>query len=727
MAGDFTDHPAATTFDISGIEQAIYDQEQGEQSPLDAPDALVRRDKMIDWWLQAREAQAVPRLEAALDHDYFDGLQWSDMDRQALWDRGQSPLVFNKIAPTVLWVSGTEKKTRIDYKVFPRGAEDLEGAEVKTKLLKYLADVNRAGFHRSRAFQDAIISGVGWMEHCIVNDPDDEPLTIRYEDWRNVWYDHLASEMDLQDARYLFRQRWLDVDLACAMFPTRMEQIKEAATTLQKLNYTDDDEFYTSANRILTDGRVYGEHRSSIGEFAYVQNRRARVKVIECWYREPCQCQIIKGAELGAYNGDLYDPTDEFFKWHLDRGKATIVNALKMRMRVGVFTGSNLLWEGESPYRHNRFPFVPIWCHRRKRDGTSYGIVRMLRDPQDDLNKRRSKAQWILSTNQIIADADAVEDWDNLRDEANRPDGVIIKKKGSDVQFRTDIALAQEHVNLMEQDAQYIQQASGITDENLGLETNAQSGKAVIARQQQGQVVTAGLFDNLRMAVQMEGEIDLSNIEQFYDYPKEVRILGNDPKALEFLQINQRGQDGIMMNSITSAQADFIVDEEDFSATVRQSMFESLMDLIGKLPPEFGLKFLPYALELSDLPNREEIVRSVQSTLGLDENGQPQPQQPQAPDPMAEAQADKVKAETALINEKIKTEQVEQQVKAHAVDFDNKTLDIKRVQTVADIDHKHKVMIAKSNAIPGKTADEPVPGHQMPGLETDNIPPGPQE
>ena len=86
-----------------------------------------------------------------------------------------------------------------------------------------------------------------------------------------------------------------------------------------------------------------------------------------------------------------------------------------------------------SPYRHNRFPFIPIWCYRKGRDKTPYGMVRNLRDPQEDLNKRRSKALFILSANRMIADDDAFENWDEAAEELARPDGILKKKKGAEV------------------------------------------------------------------------------------------------------------------------------------------------------------------------------------------------------------------------------------------------------------------------------------------------------
>jgi hypothetical protein len=59
----------------------------------------------------------------------------------------------------------------------------------------------------------------------------------------------------------------------------------------------------------------------------------------------------------------------------------------------------------------------------------------------------------------------------------------------------------------MDRDERMIQHAGGVTDDNLGRRTNAVSGEAIKARQLQGSVVTAEIFDNERFAIQHQGEI----------------------------------------------------------------------------------------------------------------------------------------------------------------------------------------------------------------------------
>jgi hypothetical protein len=667
-----------------------------QQHPLDSPDVQKRLNQIEDWWYQARQAQAMSRWEMALDQDFYDGLQWRDEDKLELAGRGQLPLVFNKIKTSVDWIIGSEKRTRVDSKVYPREEGDVQLAEVKTELLKYLSDVNKTGFSRSKAFAEAVIVGVGWLEDAIRNDPTEEPLFSRTESWRNVWYDHLSQEKDLSDARYIFRSKWTDQDIAIAMFPDRAEALRAASRSFDILG-NDDDEFYWLNNRMSADGRIIS--RQSYFDDAFnADNRRERVRLVECWYRVPAKVQIMRG--IPRVEGQIFDQQDEYHVSLVEQGYASTYDALKMIIRCAMFVGGSvtsqqgtMLQDMVSPYRHNRFPFTPIWCFRRGRDNTPYGIVRNLRDPQEDLNKRRSKALFILSTNKMVADKNAFDDWDEAAEELARPDGILKKRPGSEVQLVNETDIAERHVMMEQADAKYIQDVSGVTDENLGRQTNATSGIAIHARQDQGSLVTADVFDSLRLAIQLQGEIELSLVEQFYDQQKKIRITGSRGTT-KFIQINQpqlnmkTGQIQTL-NDITESQSDFKVDTQDYRESVRVAIFETLMNLCGQLPPEMTINILDLVMEMSDVPGKEEIVKRIRKINGqVDPDHQDDPQvmadlkaKQAADDQQAqltqqatslalseqEANIHKLLAQVQLILEQAKTEALKREETAHNV------------------------------------------------------------
>lgn len=585
--------------------------------PLDSDEARKEHKMLMQWYLLERERQAANRLEMAMDCDFYDGIQWDPDDAQALKDRGQMPLVYNEMAPMIDWIIGTERRNRVDWKVLPRTEDDVQAADVKTKTLKYVADINRVPFLRSRAFADAAKAGVGWLDDGVRDDPTQDVLYSRCEDWRNVLWDSVGSyELDLSDARYLFRWRWVDEDVAIMMFPDRANQIRQAVEDAgRNPRYELEEEGWylgEEIHRTEMNGTIY-----SSGSGVMIDAQRRRIKLIEAQYRKPCRCHVIAD---GPMKGAFFNPESDYaLAQKVAEQQPTIVDRIMMRTHVAVFTEAHMLGLGTSIYRHNRFSLTPIWCYRRGRDRLPYGAGRRVRDIQQDLNKRASKALFMLNTNQIIADDNATDDWENLRDEADRPDGLIVKKKGAELTLRRDTDAATGQIQMMSLDAQSIQKSAGVTDENLGRKTNAVSGEAIKARQLQGSVVTTEPFDNLRYAIQVQGEKQLSLVEQFYTEEKVIRLTGARGK-LDWVKINQPElqPDGSVrwINDITASMADFVVSEQDYSGTLRQAMFDAISDMAGRLPPEVGLRLLTIAMEYSDLPNKDEVAQALRAITG---------------------------------------------------------------------------------------------------------------
>ncbi|MEE9384347.1 MAG: hypothetical protein V3V08_13165 [Nannocystaceae bacterium] len=619
------------------------------EHPFDSDAWKKHLNRLIEWRSEARTAHNLNRLEQSIDADFVDGDQWSEQDAKALRDRGQAPLKFNKTATFTRWITGTERRTRIESKVLPREDDDVQAAQIKTKLLKFTADINKSARHRSKAFQDAIQVGVGWLEDGARSDPEDEPIFSRSESWRNMWWDALSREDDLSDARYLFREKWVDLDVAVSMFPERRRALELAAETHELFAEEEHDEHFRTALYWRDDETGKARATAQLVDVSFhIGQRRRRVRLIECWYRVPMRTEILRTFAdrqtppeviglIQKQNGQNFDAANPLHERLITQGFAATFDAIKLQVRVAIFTMRHLLQDMKSPYKHNRFPFTPIWAYRRDRDGMPYGVVRNMRDPQDDLNKRRSKALFILSTRGMIADIDAFDDWDEVEEELARPDYILKKKRGRDVEINTDNTLAEQHLKLMDQDERFLESSSGVTEENLGESTNAISGRAILARTNQGTLVTASLFDNLRWATQHQGEIRLSLIEQFMSEPKVVRVT-NDEGAFSFLRVNfpTRNDDGSVTveNDIQGRQADFVVDAQDFRETVRLAMFEQMMAMIERLDPEVSLKLLDLVFDLSDLPTKDVWVKRIRAI-----NGQIDPDDPNVDAKEAERQA----------------------------------------------------------------------------------------
>ncbi len=617
------------------IDEALNQTKEAAADPLDSEESRRLHRKLMDWYFHERSRQSDNRMQMALDADFYDGLQWSAEDQNEVTRRGQMPLVFNEVAPMVDWLIGTERRTRIDWKVLPRTEDDVDSADAKTKVLKFVSDINHVTFARSRAFSDAVKSGVGWLDDGARNDPSEDVLYSRYEDWRNVLWDSSSYDMDLSDARYIFRWRWVDADVAEMMFPSRKAQIRRAVVDADSMAEDGADEFYLGMP-IVSSGSLYSSGGSVHGEAS-----RRRIRLIECQFRQPTNSKIIAS---GALKGAHYTEHDAALVQALETNPADIVERVMMRTHFAVFTEECMLSMGASIYRHNKFSLTPLWCYRNGRTRLPYGAVRRVRDIQQDLNKRASKALFMLSTNQIIADEGAVADRNVAREEADRPDGYIEKKSGKEFSIRRDTDAASGQIQMMTLDAQTIQRAAGVNNENLGRQTNATSGEAIKARQMQGSVATTEPFDNHRLTTQIQGEKLLSLVEQFYTEEKVIRLTGTRGQT-EWLKVNEPEiqPDGSVryINDITSSSADFVVSEQDYAGTLRQVMFDTMSKLAASLPPELAVRFLRMAYEYSDMPNKDAIADEIRKLTGERDDNKPMtPEEAQQAEQQMRDQAD---------------------------------------------------------------------------------------
>jgi hypothetical protein len=668
-------------FDISERQQADQSNDPNKlavpaladpDKPTDASQDEVTRHRhgtLMGLLKYESERQAEERVQMQIDEDYYDHLQWRPEDAQVLMERGQAPLVFNESRQTIDWIAGTEKRLRKDYKILPREQGDEQGAELKTKLVKYTDDANDTQWHRSKAFKQAATAGLSWLEEGVNPDPEAEVIYSGMEDWRNVFRDSHSRNLDYNvDARYLFRRRIVDLDYATALLPDHAEHLRNMAGRHDDAELGDDiwylGEKLTGASETEWSNAhsVFGERAAYMSRQGYHDNSNRRsVELNECWYRVPERVPVFAAGPLTGKMVNEADPRHA----ELVRSKIATYHAVKFRMRLMIATRDAPCLDMASPFRHGKFLLVPIWGYRRARDGLAYGAMRGMRDIQDDLNKRRSKALFALSVNRIVMDEDAVVDIEEARQEAARPDGIIVKKRNSELRFEKNVADFQANLELAEQDSQLMRNAGGVTNENLGRDTNAQSGKAIGLKQDQGGLTTSELFDNLLLSIKQAGRLRLSHIEQYWTEQKAIRIVG-ERAPIEWLEINTVDPvTGEIKNDVTAREADFIVDTQDYRASLAQAAMEQLFALLGQIAtyaPQVVLSVLDLVVETADIKDKDEWVARIRKL-----NGQRDPSKPPTPE---EQQAEQANAAKQAEQEQIMTDTAKAQLGKLQVDMD---------------------------------------------------------
>jgi len=650
------------------------------------------------------ELQAEERMQMAIDHDYHDHLHWRPEDAQVLMDRGQAPLVFNEGRQTVEWVCGMQKRMRTDGKVLPREKADEQSAEVKTKVFKFVSDANLAQWHESFAFKQMVIGGLGWLEEGINTDPGENIIYSGSEDWRNVIRDSRSRQFDLKDARYLFRKKRTDLDYAIALLPkARAHLIQHAQSHDSNTGETNlDDTWYlgerlTGSTDMSTAGgslsRQYGDRSAYIGgSHDRDHGRRLSVDLLECWYRVPESVQVFGS---GPLRGKEFNPKDPGHQ-QLATDRWSMYGAVTQRMRVMIATESAWMWDGKSPMRHNDFLLTPIWGYRRGRDGMCYGLWRGMRDINDDINKRASKAILAASSNRMTYEAGAFKDPEVARQEAARPDMALEVKRMEMVRFEKPNADMAMNFELLSFDREMLRNTGGVTDANLGRDSNAVSGKAIGLQQDQGSLTTSELPDNLRLTKQMAGRKRLSHVEQFMTEKQVIRIVG-EGQPVQWITVNDMQEDGTVLNDIAGSQADYIIGERDYRESFAQAAMEQMMELLGQIAsyaPQVVMNVLDLVVDSAEIHNKEEWVARIRKM-----NGQRDPLKAPTPAEIEQQQKD---GELAEEQKQMSIEQMRlslDELRAKIAKLDTEAM-LKRVESMFSALQAAQVVAVTPNVAP---------------------------
>jgi hypothetical protein len=585
---------------------------------LESQEYQERFRKLLQWWRQARQAQADNRVEQAVDEDYYDGIQLTDEEIQVLLDRNQPIQIYNITKHMLNWILGTERKARIDFRALPRKKTGARSAKAKTKVIKYIQDMCKGEYERSFAFEEAVKAGLGWIE-VGARHSGECPIFFRAERWRNMWFDHLGLSLDGSDWRFIFRQKWVDLDVAQSMFPDRAEDLKNYSQTLNSI-------YPFLPGDAVPDPASEFDMESAFDPLGgRYDDSRERVKMIECCYRVPAQVQVMRARRddtpYGALDGAIFRKEHADHQYLVRGNYFSLEDIRKMTVRFAMWAGPLYLQDELTPYNHDQFPFIPVFCYRRRRDNMPYGVIRDIRDPQSDLNKRRSRALALLTANRVIYEKGAIDDPAKTYEEVQRVDGMVeLNVGGKRFEIVKEAQLAQEHVNLAQDDERFIRDIMGVSMYSAEATRKDMSGKAITALEQQSQTASGVYFDNYYYSFQSLGERLISLTEQFIDQEQEFRVTGDQRKD-EFIKVNERLRDGKTRNAVQESKADFVISKQDYRETIRlasqQMLSEIIMSLAKSGMGQMALKLLDLFFDgQDDLPNKDEIVARIRKVTG---------------------------------------------------------------------------------------------------------------
>jgi hypothetical protein len=180
--------------------------------------------------------------------------------------------------------------------------------------------------------------------------------------------------------------------------------------------------------------------------------------------------------------------------------------------------------------------------------------------------------------------------------------------------------------------------ASGQYDASMGKQSNETSGRAIMARQREGDNATFHFLDNVARAIRFTGKILIDLIPKVYDTARVVRILGEDgtddearidPNAPRAVVEQKDPQTGAIQEIYNPSvgRYDVTVAVGPSYGTKRQEAFQSLSEISSRNPQMMQVAG-DLIMRAADFPMAEEIADRLKKTLppGLadEEDGAPQ-------------------------------------------------------------------------------------------------------
>lgn len=518
------------------------------------------------------------------------GHQWDEKQRRARQNRAcyEFPILRSHWRQVV----NDQKKARPGIKVRAVEDGDAKGAELRQGLIRNIESSSNAERAYDGAFELVTAGGMGswrvateyssddaWEQDLRVK-PIADPLT-------SVWHDPDAKAPDLRDQKYCFVEENISREDFKARWP--------------KAECVD----FESA-------KVWGGHDWF---------RQDTVRIAEYWRLEPVTKTLLLLSD--GRTVDEAEVTPEAAQQML-ANNVTIVKERKCKghkVVMSIVSGAEEL-EGPHETVFDRIPIVSIFANRFFVEGRWRwcGMVRFSRDPQKLLNYNLTTAQEIVSkqpkspylvTPKMLEGEGIKQLWDkaNATDapylpytpDSQAPQGRPVREPPPDMPAAFTM-LTQISVDMLKA-------SDGIYDASVGAKSNETSGKAIIARQREGDTATYDYQDSLSFGIQTTGEIILAALPKVYDTPRMIRVLGKDG-AEDIVAIN--AEDGT--NDISAGKYDVTVTTGPSYDTQRMEFIDALSQL-GQGNPAIAAGVPDLIVGAMDFPKAEEAAERLKLLL----------------------------------------------------------------------------------------------------------------
>lgn len=552
---------------------------------------------------------------------YMDGKQLSASRLAEMEETGEPKTIVNLVQRTVNGALGNEAKVRLDWKANADAGSFTDVAEAMNKQLQEAQREAWADMAISDAYKDQLVAGLGWVEVSRSPDPLAYPYRVQHVHRNEVWFDWRGRDLNFNNRRWVCRQRWTDLDEAEVWLPQFRDIFRMGCHNGQ---FTD-----AMVSQIMTSSTFEDLDRTR-RSFSRMQEEwldnslRQRVRFYDIHYKQPRMVvALVSGTRRVVFN-----ERNPLHAALLQRGKAQLVKGPSFVIRRALFCGPFRLFDVETKLR--RFPLIPFWCYRDDEDGTPYGLVHGMVDPQDEYNERRSRLRWLLKAKQVYVDHDALDQsfntFQDLALEVMRPDGFFVLNanrinKAGGLKVEQNLQLSQEQVNVMQDAKQLIQEVPGIYSAMLGQGSDGvTSGTALNSLVEQSLTSLGETNDNYRMARRGVGEAVQDLLVEDMSMPDMQVELGTGKKA-RVVVLNTFTPDGIPVNHVQDAPVRIALSDTPSTPAQRQQQQKEIGNALATAgsDPVARAVLLPAYIESTDLEHRYMYAKWLRQKYGVPE------------------------------------------------------------------------------------------------------------
>lgn len=562
-------------------------------------DALARFSK-------AEEYEREDRLLQEEDLAFLAGEQWNETVRNERERTDRPVLTFNRLPQFIEQVVGDARQNKPAIKVHPVDeGSDPDTAEIHEGLIRNIESQSRAPEAYITALTHACGGGRGaWRVVTEYVSDDSFAQDIKIKRILNpfaVYFDPSAREYSCQDANWCFVVEWITREAFEAKWPDKSP--KEWEATYKRIG---------SIKNWLSDDRV---------------------RLAEYWVKEP----VTKELYLLSNGTTVEDADPEALAFH----GLSIVRSRKVKSHKVVrylLSGHEIL-EGPQEFPSRYIPIVPCFGPEefigdRVRHRS---LIRYAKDPQQMYNFWQTaiaekialapKAPYIGT----LAMFEGLEKFWNEANRANRPYlpfNPDPNTPGLSPRREQPAAVNTAEIQQAAQAIDDLKATMGMYDASLGAQGNETSGRAILARQREGDAATFAWIDNLARSIEHTGRILVDMIPRVYDTQRIVRVLGEDD-AVDLVKVNvaEIAPDGStqMINDLTTGKYDVAITVGPSYATKRLEAAESMLAFVQALP-QAGQVAGDLIAKAMDWPGAEEIGERLKMLLppGMIDDDDPQ-------------------------------------------------------------------------------------------------------